>query len=240
MSIRYRIIRSKLPANKDGYIAQVETRRTVPLDELAQEISLHGTTASKSDISLVFDHLRDEVTRALAKGEIVQTPLGTFYLVVEGTFLHGADEFDRKRHRLRIRVIPDEQLYSELYDVHMERAEGREIRPNPVNYIDVATGERRGRITPNDLGRVFGDELQFDPADPRQGAFFVAEDKTETRVRSVAINQPTQLVLLVPDLAPGRYKLAVRNAAEKSGELREGRLGGTLVVGEADGTEMTG
>lgn len=50
MPIRYRIIRSNLPANKDGHIAQVESLRTVTEDELAQEISLHGTTACKPDI----------------------------------------------------------------------------------------------------------------------------------------------------------------------------------------------
>jgi len=42
MPIRYRIISSKLPANPDGYVAQVQSYRTVTLDEIAEEISRQG------------------------------------------------------------------------------------------------------------------------------------------------------------------------------------------------------
>ena len=208
--IRYRIIRSKLRGNPSGYIAQVEHYRKVTKEELAEEISRRGTTTSLPDINKIFDYLFDSVAYALAKGEIVETPIGTLFLTVQGPFEHGVDFFDHRRHRLRIRFIPNKHLYDNLKYAPMEFCEARVIRPNPTSFDDIATGSHNEQLTPNDQGRVIGADLKFDPDDPQQGVFFVAEDGTETRVRSVAVNSPQQLILLVPDLAPGPYRLVVR------------------------------
>jgi hypothetical protein len=230
MRLRYCIIPSKLPANPGGHIGQIVPYRTVTQEELTEEISRRGTTASIPDIDNAFDHLCDATGDMLARGEIVQTPLGTLYVAIKGPFDGENDLYDKDRHRLVIRFIPLRQLVSKLRNASMERCESRMVLPNPEGYIDVATGRNDGHLTPHDMVEVYGANLKFDPTDPRQGIFFCAEDKAETRVRSVAINMPAQLVLLVPDLAPGRYKLIVRNAAEKSGELREGHLGPMLRV----------
>jgi hypothetical protein len=89
MPIRYRIVRSKLSTNPDGYVAQVQSYRTVTLDEIADKIAERGTTASKSDVLSVLQHFTDVVEGILRKGEIASIPLGSYYLAIQGTFTEG-------------------------------------------------------------------------------------------------------------------------------------------------------
>ncbi len=85
-------------------------------------------------------------------------------------------------------------------------------------------------LTPGGMGRLYGARLKFDPSDPRQGIFFIAADKTETRAGCAAENVPQQLIFLIPPLLAGTYTLEVRNLAEDSLALRRGSLGYALTV----------
>ena len=111
----------------------------------------------------------------------------------------------------------------------MERYVPDPAVPNPLTYIDTATGERNGLVTPGWEGRLIGRRLQFDPADPEQGIFYIAADGTPTRVEAVGWNKDRHLMFIVPALAAGDYGLEVRALVGSRG-LCSGALGAVLQV----------
>jgi len=71
----------------------------------------------------------------------------------------------------------------------------------------------------------------LNPADSRQGVFFVAGDGSAVQATMVMRNKPADLTFMVPDgLAAGEYSLEVRTAPTAESDLRTGRLCHTLIV----------
>ena len=85
-------------------------------------------------------------------------------------------------------------------------------------------------LTPGGAGRILGGQLKFDPADPRQGVFFVARDESETRANLLIRNMPSEVTVVVPSLKPGTYRLRVRAAFGSSDDIRTGSLEASLTV----------
>ncbi|MBN1484548.1 MAG: DUF4469 domain-containing protein, partial [Chloroflexia bacterium] len=178
----------------------------------------------------VLDHYHDVVARMLRKGETITTPALCYRVTIRGTFVNQADTFDPSRHSLHVCVSPGPLLRRALRDAPVEKYLGSEREPRPTCYVDAYSGEQNGALTPLELGRLLGQDLRFDLSDPEQGMFFLDEAGGETRVVSVGLNAPAQLVFLVPDLAAGPYRLEVRCRYEGSDELRIGRLKEPLTV----------
>jgi hypothetical protein len=73
--------------------------------------------------------------------------------------------------------------------------------------------------------------LRYDPADPSQGLFLVAADKTETRVERIIKVRPSEVSLIAPALPAGTYTLEVRAAFDEDGtDIRSGKLLEALTV----------
>ena len=230
--IKYRIITSKLSNNPTGFAARVTSRRTVELEEIAAEIARLGTTVSEPDVLNVIRHYNDVIARMLLKGETINTPAVRYRTSIRGTFTSLKDSFDSGRHQVVAKLSAGPLLREAMRAAVAEKYKGTIVVPQPASYIDTYTGAQNDVLTPGQEGRVIGEDLRFDPADDRQGVFFLDEAGVETRVPAVGLNMPSHLMFIVPALAAGPYRLEVRSLFSNSGEeeIRTGRLGAVLTV----------
>jgi hypothetical protein len=230
--IKYRIIASKLINNPTGFAARVASRRSVGLEEIAEEIARLGTTVSESDVLNVIRHYNEVVARMLLKGETINTPAVRYKTSIRGPFTNPKDSFDPERHEVVARLSAGPLLREAMRQAEVERYKGTIVVPQPSSYIDTYTGMQNDVLTPGQEGRVLGDDLRFDPADDRQGVFFLDEAGVATRVPAVGLNMPSHLMFIVPVLAAGTYRLEVRALFSHNGEeeIRTGRLGAVLTV----------
>jgi hypothetical protein len=230
--LKYRVVVSKLSNNPTGFAARVTSRRTVELEEIAAEIARLGTTVSEPDVLNVLCHYNDVIARMLLKGEIVNTPAVRYKVSIRGPFANQADSFDPARHQVTVRLSAGPLLRRAMRDAAPEKYKGTVVVPQPQSYIDTFTGAQNSALTPHQEGRLVGNDLRFDPADARQGVFFLDEAGTATRVPAAGLNLPSQLMFIVPELAAGTYRLEVRALFGHDGEeeLRVGRLGAVLTV----------
>ncbi len=102
--------------------------------------------------------------------------------------------------------------------------------PNPEVYNDFNSGERDSVLTSGGMGQLTGHRLKFDPADVKQGIFFVAEDNSATKVEIVGRNKPGDLMFTVPELPSGDYRVEVRAIMSGGVQVRTGVLLATLTV----------
>ena len=171
------------------------------------------------------------IERALLAGMNVKTPFAIYRSSIRGVFDSQQDRFDPARHRVLPRIRPGRRLYR----VFRERARVARQRvvtpsPQPLTFVDVTTGAEDSLLTPGGPGKVLGHDLAFDAADPNQGVFFVAGDRSETRAELLIEEQGSKLVFVVPPLAAGDYTLEVRSTCNGAEKVRSGVLESPLTV----------
>ncbi len=232
MPIRYVLLKNALSDDPDDYAARVISYDSVGLEEVIERMVQQGSTVTRADIVSVLEDFYTAIEGLLLNGVNVNTPLANFRLTIRGTFHGVGDSFDPDRHWLRVAITAGRRLRQAI------RRKGRPVkdempprfRPYPVTYTDLNSGERNHTLTPGGMGQIEGYRLKFDADDPLQGIFFIAEDGTETRVRVMGENWPGKLLFLIPDLAPGSYRLEVRTLYRGADDLRVGTLSDRLTV----------
>ncbi len=228
VTVKYEIVEYRLA---QGYVCKGRIRhsRVAHLKDIVKEVAQRGTTASEPDIESIVWHVVDVMTDYLVRGVIVDTPLGRFRLTIRGTFRSPDDRFDPKRHDIDIKVIPAREMRKRISrDVRLAREMATFPAPDLFFYYDTVADCNNSILTPGGLGQIRGKNLHFERNDPEQGIAFIAEDRSITWVRLAAKNKPGELIFMVPDLAPGRYRLEVH--ALVSGQVRTGYLDETLTV----------
>ncbi len=233
MAIRYILIPNALTANPDDFSARVLTNNVLEMEEIIDAIVGMGSTVTRADILSVISDLTTAIGKALLAGNRVSLPFGQFALSIQGVFDDLDEVFDPSKHQLTIIVRPGAPLRKMVRtQAELIKEDRAEPRPFPIVYVDLNTNARNSVLTPGGMGQVEGHRLRFDPADPEQGIFFIAEDGTETRVEVVGLNQDGRLMFLIPStLTAGDYRLVVRVGFGRKGDIiRDGTLQATLTV----------
>ncbi len=228
--IKFSIVKSKLLHNPTGYAARVIPARTVDFAGLVDRVADSNTSVTKSDALSVLEDYHRIIEKLLCDGMNVLTPHAHYHVSMKGTFNDEADTYDASRHQLLARITPGPRLRKALRDVQVEKELTEGPRPWPLTYVDVTSGERNGLVTPGGHGRVVGQNLAFDPADPLQGVFFLSATGGETRVAELAWIMPGHLIFNIPALAAGEYQLEVRAAWGNPPQVRTGTLDQVLTV----------
>lgn len=230
MAITYALYENHLTSDPDDYTARVISSNTVEMEGLIDRMVDRGSTVVRADILSVLEDYNAAVTSLVLEGVNVLTPTCNFGAAIKGVFNGQEDSFDRSRHQVLPTVGPGVRLRSAVSgSAAVQKAESTRALPTPLDFFDVASGERNAVLAAGGMANILGHRLKFDAADALQGIFFRAADGTETRVTVVGRNKPAELMFMVPELAPGAYTVHVR-VAWGDNDLREGVLRHTLTV----------
>jgi hypothetical protein len=208
----------------ESFCARVQYARVLEMDDVVDQIVRQGSTVTRTDILGVLEGYCTAIETFLLQGFKINTPLARYGVSVKGVFEQGDSAFDPTRHRVVSTMRPGQRLQAAIgQNGQVIRKTKRAALPRLLRYVDAATGEQNGTVTPGGMGQVAGHWLRFDPTDPAQGIFFVGDDGSETQVPAVGYVKPSLLMLVVPaGLAPGDYRLEVRVVVES--DLRSGAL----------------
>jgi len=228
--IKYAVVKSNLKTHAEGFVGRVVSGGTVTFERLVDIVAHSNTTVGKSDVLSVLEDYHAAIEDLVRDGQTVLTPHFVVHASIRGTFHSAVDTFDPLRHRIVARVRVGKRLRRAMRDVQVEKVRTTRPAPKPEVYLDTASGQENSVVTSGGGGRVEGHWLQCDQADPAQGVFFVDAAGRAFRVEQLIVNMPKQLAIIVPELAPGRYRLEVRAAIRDNPELRSGRLDEVLTV----------
>ncbi len=233
MNIHYLLYPNKLTEDPGDYIARVRVAGAADLDKVIDRmINQEGSIAVRADVLSTMEDFFHAVEDLLVEGYTVRTPVANFRLGVKGTFDGAGDSFDPKRHRIVAKANIGLRLRKAVPPrIEMAKGHGSLYIPRPEEYSDAASGSVNDILTPGGIGKVRGNLLRFDPADPLQGVFFRdTNGGGETRVEACGEVLPGSLHLIVPGLAAGSYKLVVRTLLNCDGEIHSGMLKEVLTV----------
>ena len=229
MPIHYSLFENYLTADPNDYIARVSPTRIAELEDVINRMIERGSTVTRADIVSVLEDFEKALQSLLSEGANVNLPFANYSAGIKGVFNGQTDTFDSSRHKMQINVQPGKSIKAYFAtNAVCEKDETLLPQPNPIDFVDLSSGERNSIITPSSMGQVIGSKLKFNPDVAEEGIFFIATDNSETKVTIVGKNKPGELMFLVPALTSGEYHLAVRSGFGE--EIREGRLKSTLSV----------
>jgi hypothetical protein len=155
-------------------------------DGFIERMAAGRTTLSKTDIIAVFQLAREELTRPLAEGCYVKTPLGSALPGATGKMSGAGDPFPPRRpgsgHALRFEFRVDREIEDEaIRSIQCVRdREGDRRLTKPLN-VEAIPPSDCGGLKAGGLARLSGSRMKFDSRDSRLGLFFEDENGRETR-----------------------------------------------------------
>jgi hypothetical protein len=231
MPINYALLKNDMTGDPDAYVAVVEPTGTARLHDVIERMRQLGATLDKAGILELLEAYDRAIESLLLEGANVHTPTANYGLSIVGIFNGQMDTFDPDRHQLTATAAPGNRLRAEIKaQARLVRQTAVELKPHPLQYMDLSSGTLNSLLTPKGMGQIRGHRLQVDSSDPYQGVFFIESQGATTRVNVIGRNRPDELMFLIPPLAIGEYTLEVRSKVKGSRNLVTGVLEAPLTV----------
>jgi len=233
MYLDYYVSQNRITSNTDDYMAVSVDRQRYTIEQVYEYMTREGSTLTKAEALAAFEEVTQGIINIVREGNTVVTPLVNIMPSISGVFDSDEDSFDPERHQVNLRMTPGVRLRKVPPSISTNKVRPRMPQPELIHYFDKATDTEDDEVSPDEGGRISGELLKFDMADPDQGIFFVnTADNSETRIDPDRMlrNMPSELLFINPQLPAGDYWLEVRSIINGNSHTRTGRLLDELTV----------
>jgi hypothetical protein len=197
-------------------IAKVKTRKTKGIEDIAARIVQDRTEYRKETIMNIMALANAAKLEFLSQGEMVNDGLVLFEPTITGVFYDNA-EFDPRRHRcvVNTRVSGDVQAMLKqvkgVYNGLTLDNGGAAI----TGVADTVTGATNGEVTSGKTITITGNKIRVVPEEGETAASCITYTNLETKEviaqeDTPVINDPSKLVLQLPQLGVGSYALTIK------------------------------
>ena len=131
------------------------------------------------------------------------------------------DKFDPAKHSILFRFNQGDLLRKEIPNIHVQVMGMGETGVVISHVQDKKTGSVNDLLTPGGTLRIRGGKLKIAGDSPDVGVAFENESGVATKVepRDVIVNNPSELIVEIPQMALGKYRLTVCNQYNGTGTL---------------------
>jgi hypothetical protein len=208
-------------------IARVASERTVNTKEICESsVSRGGADISAAAMEHAVMLFLKEMAHLLCDGFSVNTGFFTATVLIKEPFDSPSEKFNPKKHYILFDFHQGTLLRRELEFVDVEILGVADTNLHVLQVIDVKTGSVNDLLTPDRNLRIAGSKIKIAGTNESVGVYFVNQDTAErTKVdpSEFAINNPSELIIVIPALASGTYKLEVTSQYSASHALKEPR-----------------
>lgn len=233
MPLKYGLTPNTLSTKGGNYIAVASGNDTYTTERIVEIMIQKGSTVTRAEALAVIEEYHSAVEQLVSEGAIVHTDLFTISSGIAGNFDHETDGFDPRKHRVKLHFKAGERLLKARQRIRLQKKILNRRVPFLRQFTDLSTNVTDDSFTPGQAARIKGTLLKFDAQDPAQGIYLIAEDRSETKVVTLILNNPSELMFIMPDaLRKGSYQLEVRAMVYRTKIIRTGCLHCSLVVKE--------
>jgi hypothetical protein len=232
MKINYVLHPNLMTQDPDDCRAVVVNRTTYSVTDIVKQITGEGSILKETECNAVINAFLKKLGSNLSEGICFQSDYFSVGIEISGVFINNKDKFDAGRHQVYPNLHPGKQWKESLANAQLEKVSAEENKPKPENLLDLKSKSSNQTLSPRSMADLTGQLLKIDETAADEGIFIISENGGgETKVSYLHINYPKNLQFEVPEtLAPGNYKIEVRNRAHKGKTTRTGTLEFTLQV----------
>ncbi|MDR0729851.1 MAG: DUF4469 domain-containing protein [Prevotellaceae bacterium] len=207
--LNYSLHENLLTDRTDDYSAQAHASTVYTREGVIELMLQRGTLVTKTDIVAVLNNLEETVRFIVENGGQVNTSLFNTGFSISGIFEGVADTFDPLRHRLHVTIHKGTILREVEKKVRLSKISAPSPKPQIIEVRDIVSGRVDDLLTSGGVAELAGVNIRISGSDVACGLYFVAADGTETRAVTLVMNKPSRVVVLIPALAAGEYRVKI-------------------------------
>ncbi|MCL2131978.1 MAG: DUF4469 domain-containing protein [Lentimicrobiaceae bacterium] len=241
--IRVNLYENYLTDNANDYSAKVISERSLSVKEICQTAVKRGGAPSTAE---AMEHnvglFLKEMAYQLMDGYSVNAGYFTANTTVRGVFENAKENFDPQKHSILFRFNQGELLRKQIPNVSVQVMGVGDTSIQISHVIDTKTGSVNDLITPNGTLKIKGGKLKIVGDNPQVGVYFERIEGTEgddaesfkVSENDIVVNNPAELIVVIPPLEKGSYRLVVCNQFSGGGiplkEVRSSKFDKMLSV----------
>ncbi len=207
--LKYSLIENRLTERPDDYYAQIYVSSRMDKEAIITRMINKGTLLTRTDIIAAINSYEETIIEVLTEGSTVTTPLFNTSFSISGVFEGPMDTFDRNRHKLHINVSKGTLLRDTQKNIKFEKMSTSSPLPQIQEVKDSVSHLVNEILTPGGVAQIYGHNLKIEGEDPACGLWFISEDGTETKAEIVIENKPSRVIVVIPYLAAGEYRIKI-------------------------------
>lgn len=202
-----------LTPDPNDFTARVSSERSLSVADICHSAATRGgADVSDAAMSHAVELFFKEMAYRLCDGFAVNTGYFTAMPVVRGVFLNPNETFDPQRHTLQFQFTQGELMRREIEDVEVKIMGVAETGLYIGQVEDMKSRTVNEVLTPGFNLRVTGTKLRVVGDKPGVGIFFretVTNTATKVDEGDIVVNNPSELMIIIPALPAGTYQLEV-------------------------------
>jgi len=211
--IKVNLYENFLTENPDDFSAKVISERTLTTREICKIAVNRGNAPSSAE---AMEHnvmlFLKEMAYQLMDGYGVNTGYFTANAQVRVVFNNRNEAFNPNKHSVLFRFNQGALMRKEVPNIRVQVMGVGDTGIVISHVVDSKTGSVNDLITPGGALKIKGGKLKIAGEQPEVGVFFEDDDGNSTQVdlRDIIVNKPAELIVHIPPLTPGTYRLAIR------------------------------
>jgi hypothetical protein len=199
-----------LTSNPNDYVARVSSERSLNVPEICQSaVSRGGADVSAPAMEHSVNLFFKEMGYQLCDGYSVNTGYFTAGTQIRGVFDSPVEKFNSEKHSVFFQFNQGEILRKEIPTIEVNVLGVAENTTFIGQVIDVKTGSVNETLTPNRNLRIAGNKIKI-AGNGDTGIYFINQtdnQRTKVDASEIITNNPSEVMIIIPELTPGTYNL---------------------------------
>ena len=195
----------------NDFVARVRIDRSLSVKEICKSaIQRDGVDIAVSDMEYLVNIWFEEMANCLCDSYSVNTGWFTVLPKIKGVFSGIEEAFNPEKHKLLFDFTQGAELKNFAETASVEIIGMADVMAKITQVTDIHTGSVDGVITPERNLRIKGCKLKLKGDSPDNGVYFVNQntlERTKVAENEVIFNKPSELIIIIPYLTGGNYKL---------------------------------
>lgn len=202
-----------LTADPNDYIARVASERSLGIKEICEaSVNRGGADVNASAMQHAVELFLKEMAYQLSDGYSVNTGYFTANAQIRGVFNSPNETFTSDKHNILFQFNQGEKLRQEIPHIDVQILGVADSTTAILQVLDVKSGTVNDVLTPSKNLKITGTKIKIAGEDATNGFYFVnqaTQASTKVEASEIVVNNPSELIVVIPDLAAGTYKVEV-------------------------------
>ncbi|WP_430813771.1 DNA-binding domain-containing protein [Carboxylicivirga sp. RSCT41] len=208
-----------ITADPNDYYGRVQYQQVLTNDDIAREIAKERTELRVETISYIMDMADTKKAEKVAEGFIINTPFCIAKAGTSGVYNSATEQFSKDKHSLSINFLKGMASREQLANVDVKVQGVAETGPVIGAVTDALTGAKDSSITPNNVIQIIGNKLKIGGDGDDIGLKLRNIDTDDVvRIKQIIVNEPRQIIAMLPDVPVGSYELELTTAYSGTNE----------------------
>ena len=199
--------------NPNDFIARTVSERSLNVKQICEAaVNRGGSDVSAPSMQHATELFLKEMAYQLCDGFSVNTGYFTASTLIRGVFDSPTETFNATKHTILFQFNQGEKLRAEIPTIEVDILGIADASAAILQVTDVKSGSVNDLLTPNRNLKIAGNKIKIAGENTANGVYFV-ETTTQTRTvveaSDMVTNNPSELIIVIPELAVGTYTLEV-------------------------------